>query len=51
MFALIDGHSDASAGCRSDSPLSDPLPLLPSVPRELTLILLSTNVFTANIAF
>lgn len=51
LFALIDGRSDALAGSRSDSPLSDPLPLLPSVPCELTVILLNRNVFTANTAF
>lgn len=48
MFALIDGRRAALAACSSDSPLSDLLPLLPSVPRELTLILLDRNVFTAN---
>lgn len=52
LFALIDGRGAAFAGSRSDSPLSDPLPLLPSVPpRELTLIPLDRNVFSANVAF
>lgn len=48
LFALIDGRSAALAARGSDSPLSDLLPLLPSAPRELTLILLDRNVFTAN---
>lgn len=48
LFVRTDGCNAVLLICSSDSLFSDLLSLLPSVPRELTLISVNRNVFTVN---
>lgn len=48
LFVRMGGCDAVLLVCSSDSLFSDLLSLLPSVPRELTLISVNRNVFTVN---